>query len=415
MAGRVGPDESVNDPRVLQSLLGKARYLVDVYSAFKEASDAEDFDLTGITSPGTTSMTATPVSRLIDNVYFPLRLATGESETYGSAYAAGITQSTAFNNNAYVFAPNDPLRRSTIKTYENLAEFFRTGWGQINQFPPLLSDYSATGNEQVVDSAGTISSSCSVAGNGIKSESELVRLVDSTSFDTKEVSFLYLLGGSFVPKTTPEWVGVGPTSYFDTTYPQLRDEYNTLFPTVSITETTDQTTDHKISVLKRTSGIPAPTGTGEAKELYLQSSFSISVYNPSTTDSRSITASVNNSCTHGNLIFAPGTGRGCELFCQARISILDFDGMTVSTTDNSSTVVVEAPNAIDTSSGSNSESTTESIPPLGRAIIRVQSRVRQQTPSIGVSQPFGSGAASITVDGNSISRSASFGFFGSGC
>lgn len=415
MAIRVGPDQSVNSPRVLQSLLGKVRYLVDLYSALKEASDAQDFDLSNIQNPSTLSMSATPASRLLHNVYIPLRLSNGETLNYGSDYAAGATLSEAiFSNNLDEKAPA-PDSRATIKTYENLAEFFRTGWGQINQFPLLLSNYTATGNSTVINPAGTISSGCSFnSSTGIKSESENIRMVDSTNFEIKTVSFSFLFGGSFEPKATPIWLGSGPNSYLDTTYPQLRDEFDKLTPFPNISVDDSNLTDYIYLVTKRVSGRPFPTGTGEPKELYLQSNFGVSIYNPSTTDSISITVSANNSASHGNLIFAPGTGRGCELFCQARIVILDEDDNPLITTDNNSKVVIEAPST-GTNSGSNSESATESIPPLGRAVCRVQSRVSHQEPIVGVSQPFGAGSCTININGVSLSRSADLGFYGTPC
>jgi hypothetical protein len=417
---RTGPDQSINNPNVLLALLGKVRYIDDLYSAFKVASDSKDPDLTNVSNPNTLNMIATPnlSDRLIPNISIPLRLGDGSIETYGSEYAVGASLSQAFNNDLHLIAPREQLEDAVIQTYANLAELFRDYWLTMNQFPSLLEDYTAVGNLTVTDPAGTVSDLCSTSdlSPGLKFLSEQFRPVDTESFEFVSVNFEYWVEDPFVPRPTPSWRGEGPVSYFDTTYPQLRDRFNDITPNAVVDTVVDNSTDFLYRYFATVSAEPAPTGNAEPKSSRLFNGVNGTViFNTSETASLDVTATTTNSTTYGNLIFDPSGDRHVELFCKTRIIVSDFNGSLVEIVDDTSTVDLPVLSGGAINTGLNSSTESVSIPPLGSARCIVDTRSRHINPIIGVSLPFGSSTLTIDVDGVSASRFTAMGFFGSPC
>jgi len=413
---RLGPDEQVNDPTVIINILGKVRIISDMIGALNKTSSDQDFDLT--TTGGTTGSTAAVVpgtfSPIISSPSIPIQLEVGGTSTYGSDYASALPLIFSLFDSVGNVGSQTPFTEGILDTYSFLPELFRTWWSDLNS-ALSMTDFEGVNNTSS-NPAGVLSTGCNdgLGGDftGAKLISDSTRVVDSTIFDYSVVSFS-IQGDSVVQsQPQPSWVGEGPSSYFDTTFPQIRDALDDITPTVSVVANEDNTQDYISAYSAIVSALPSPTGTGAPKRASLD--LDVTIFNTSPSSSMSVSFSASNSTTYGNLIFEAST-RFCSLVSEYSYDVRDFDGNVLSSASDSDTATIPSTSGGGSDSDSTSISSSVSVPALGSVTVSVANSSIHSNPTLGVSQPFGSCSHTVTINGVSRTESTDMGFFGSPC
>jgi len=415
---RNGPDEQVNDPTVIINTLGKIRILSDIIGALNGTSADQDFDLTR--TGGTTGASAAVVPGtfvpVISAPSIPIQLEVGGTSTYTSEYALGEPLGKSIFNTIGDDGSQTPFAAGILDTYNFLAETFRVWWGELNA-ALLMQDFQGIHNTSS-QAAGIITEGCTdgLSGDltGAKIISDSTRVVDSSEFDYSVVTFTLLDGGAIASQTEPSWLGSGPSSYFESTYPQISQALDDITPIVTVSTESGESEDYISGYSATVSATPAPGGTGAPKRAAL--SMTVTVYNTSASSNMSVTATTTNSTSYGNLIFDPST-RFCTLESDATYtasSLITGGGYSDSGSDSDSATIPSTASG-GTSSDSTSATVSFTLPPLSKATISVDSASRHSIPGIGVSQPFGSCSHTVTINGVTRTVATDMGFFGSAC
>lgn len=462
MATRVGPDQSINDPSVLQNLLGLTRNVHEYLAACKEISDSQDVNLSSFDGD-----IPKPTSNLITSITIPLALDNGSTQGYGSSYGANKTSALGLADNFQTVAPQSEWTNANINTYANLAERFRSYWSTLNSFLDTLSDFSSITAEGTL-APGITFSGCSTFSTGRKRVSDRTRITTANLIDKIDTSFVFqTLSIPVASFATPDWIGEGPSSYFDTTYPQLRDEIKKLYVTV------EQDTleffaeeDYETFSTALVSRVPAPTGDGEIKEASLSMGRNqgagtkidpirpsegttfvsttgpevpaedfaaknewIQIYNQNDID-QIVSFSAVATGVYGNSGFslvAPRYSLISARYVYYISSINDYVNADVfdqspAVTSKGSVFDESLAAVTNVSAGAGGEGTgvvsisdSVNIPPGSSLFIRVCAGMEFRKPDLIETAHFGSATLSVTINGVSRTEFYDLGFFGTGC